>query len=59
MKFLGVELKAGSFDIWHKGNLTKLSQLQDDIGAVTPTAPEVYIGTSTPTNTSILWIDTN
>nr|WP_309099061.1 hypothetical protein [Fredinandcohnia onubensis] len=33
MKLFGVELKFNGLDVWHKGNLTKLSQLQNDLGA--------------------------
>nr|WP_309101689.1 hypothetical protein [Fredinandcohnia onubensis] len=33
MKVLGIEFKIGNFDVWHKGNLTKLSQLENDLGA--------------------------
>lgn len=33
MKLFGVEYKFNGFDVWHKGNLTKLSQLTNDLGA--------------------------
>lgn len=32
MKIFGIELKFNNYDIWHKGNLTKLSQLINDTG---------------------------
>lgn len=32
MKIFGKELKVNNFDVWHKGNLTKLSQLNNDVG---------------------------
>jgi hypothetical protein len=35
MKILGIELKFNSFDIWHKGNLTKVSDLTNDSGFIT------------------------
>lgn len=35
MKLFGLEFKINGFDIWHKGNLTKVSQLSNDAGYVT------------------------
>lgn len=35
VKLFGQDLKFNGFDIWHKGNLTKLSQLTNDSGFVT------------------------
>lgn len=32
MKLLGMTLQFQGFDVWHKGNLTKLSQLTNDLG---------------------------
>lgn len=37
MKFLGIDFKFNGFDLWHKGNLTKVSQLTNDSGFTTPT----------------------
>jgi hypothetical protein len=33
LKVFGIEFKFNNLDVWHKGNLTKLSQLQNDLGA--------------------------
>ena len=35
MKLFGLEFKINGFDIWHTGNLTKLSQLTNDVGFAT------------------------
>jgi hypothetical protein len=56
MKFLGVDLKFGSFDVWHKGNLINLSQLNNDLP---PVEPEIHKGTTAPADTNKIWIDTN
>jgi hypothetical protein len=35
LKLFGLEFKINGFDIWHAGNLTKLSQLTNDVGYAT------------------------
>jgi hypothetical protein len=38
VRLFGVELKFNGYDVWHKGILTKLSQLTNDSGFVTSTS---------------------
>lgn len=59
MKFLGIEFKINDFDIWHKGNLTKLSQLTNDVG-FTKNAVIQTISNTAPTGPVVgqVWIQT-
>jgi hypothetical protein len=50
MRFLGVDFKFQGFDIWHKGNLSKLSELTNDSGFITSNA-----STSGNSATSTKW----
>ncbi|MCQ2010537.1 hypothetical protein NOM01_10970 [Sporolactobacillus sp. STSJ-5] len=53
MKLLGMTLTFQGFDIWHKGNLTKLSQLQNDLGL----GLTITVSTTAPSSTTAgqLW----
>lgn len=46
MKLFGLELKFNDFDIWHKGNLTKVSDLTNDSGYISevPVASDSILG---------------
>lgn len=51
MKFLGLEIKFNGYDIWHKGNLTKLSQLSNDSGFITSagSGAKIAVASTAPT----------
>lgn len=59
MKIFGIEMKFNGYDVWHKGNLTKLSQLENDVG-FTKNALIQTVSNSTPTTPVVgqVWIQT-
>lgn len=46
MKLLGQTLQYLGYDLWHKGNLTKLSQLTNDLGL----GATITVSSSAPSN---------
>lgn len=59
MKIFGIEMKFNGYDVWHKGNLTKLSQLTNDVG-FTKNALIQTISNTAPTGpiSGQVWIQT-